>query len=324
MLLQQLNRRVFYSKNAITEDFINDILAKAKKATEAPTTSIKNRPRVANREDYRNRSKYRQRNANTIVASNDIPSPGNLATTVKIEQAQFKNKRGNQENSSDLLDLFDTAPVAGNNGAMISSAKNMVKYKARNGNAQRHRRGPGSSRSSTNARPFNLRRNSAIVMEQPEYVPPNDFYDLQEPTPQSLLQYYPSLSHTKRSRLINFAHKTLVESNYPIYRNPKLNNNDITFLPRMVSFGKYMPGTSVILEKEKLLKNNAIHINQEKYSCMTNGSYYTIPEAIAGNSNILNGIRLSLQRNSDLNSTKERVDSLYNICAGKKPITKLM
>ena len=356
-MLSRRVARACYSTN-ITQDFINDLLVRAKEAT---TNSVKtatpkqqngqkkgnynrnrdgerqgkfardgersgkfardgNRPprnangRRFNRDGQRNNQQQKSDTAQGQAMANADPN-----STVKFEQRQFGGRKSADTDSADLLDVLEDAP----------------KLNARSDNKQsfQKRRGPRVRRNASNQRGNDKFRapRAPVVVESLDYHP-------EEITPASLLKYSSDLYHVQSSRANNFALRSMNESNFPVVRQCNIDSVH-AYTPFLAdgSFGKYMPAHSLILQKEAQLRNTEVVVNKEELLASVKGKYPQLKDHkaadfkgvssnaatqknLAKHSHI---VRLALQNNTALNRNPEKLNIVYDVCSGLKPMSEL-
>ncbi|EDO16288.1 hypothetical protein Kpol_1053p25 [Vanderwaltozyma polyspora DSM 70294] len=176
----------------------------------------------------------------------------------------------------------------------------------------------------------------------------NDIYIPQQPTAVSLLKYYPKLASTANDRMISCAITSLNENNFPVNRplnlgisrtsrgkSGSLINNLIS--TDISNLGSYNNNTSLVLRKEKLLKNIVLNNNNnENVNSIIAGRYQNLPTlnlqafqaisknekkkyALVKNSNV---VRLSLEQ-SDNRIPFGKKQQLLDVCSGIKPVSEL-
>lgn len=333
-----LSRRVgraCYSTN-ITQDFINDLLARAKEATTQTPRKSQNkfrpqqgknnnngkysqsgerRPRTYyNRRFNRNDGDQRGPTSRGEVMTN---SNGNSAVT--LDQPQFSDKKSTSSDSIDLIDIIQDQP------------KKNTQYKRPN--SQRRKGDSKNNRISLRSTNSQYRQKKISIDVKSEDYHPEDV------SPASLLKYSPNLYYTQLSRLYSFALTTLKDSNFPTYRQPNMTTQKL-LTPLgggNNSFGKYIPANSLILQKERQLKNLEVDFDQSKYIASVKGKYFVLPtltaksfesisknetsqENFVKNSNI---VKLALQNNVDLNKDADKISLIYEVCSGLKPLSNL-
>ena len=339
--------RACYSTN-ITQDFINDLLVRAKEAT---TQSAKAAPQAKKQPSQRKNNNYnRGRNNNgEKFARGENRAPRNANgrrfnrdgqrneqqgsesvkgqamanvdpnSTIKLEQRQFGGKKDSDGNSVDFLDILENTP----------------KMDARTGGKQsfQKRRGPRVRRNASKQRGNDqfIPKSAPVVVESLDYYP-------EDITPASLLKYSSDLYHMQGARSNNFALRTMNESNFPINRSANITSEQVYApYPADGSFGKYMPAHSVILQKEAQLRNAEVSIKKDELLATVKGKYPQLKDhkatefksvssnaatqkSLASHSHI---VRLALQNNVALNRNPEKLNIVYDVCSGLKPISEL-
>ena len=243
--------------------------------------------------------------------------------TAAVTQPQFKkmqsNSKGNSKVEDDLLDVFNSS-MEQKSISFNKNSKSKARFQKKSHilTASKRRKVPQQQ-----------------LLQRAIKRPVSAEYILEEPTPLSILEYTPQVFPTKESKLINFSLDSLRKSNYPIYRSPNLGILKVhDFTLNTPNFGKYMPGSSLILAKEPQLQNLLLQGNSKDFHKLFRGEYQLLEpygrtdfekltkskEAVSKllhNSQI---VRLSLQSVVMESEDKKMV---YDVCSGIKPISEL-
>lgn len=351
MLSRQVGRAC-YSTN-ITQDFINDLLMRAKEATTHSAAAKKhnnnnadgtrkgseNRNPNFNRNRNNNGGKFAQnrqsrgrpfnnrRNNNNNRESSDKNSAmgqtmtnSNVKSDITLNQPQFANKKVAGTESVDFIDIIQDPTK------IKASSRQSFNQRRRDHRGKRTQNRSNLPRQQQDKIPIKRQ----IVSE--EYYPEDN-------TPASLLKYSSDLFHTQGSRSQSFAVKTLNDSNFPYNRGPAISSS-LKYSPLSFdeSFGKYMPAHSLILQREPQLKNLDVHIDNTNYLNVVKGKYNTLPvlstkdfETISSNKttqeNLLKHSKIvgtALQNDIHLNRDPTKFNVLFEVCSGLKPISELM
>lgn len=352
MLSRQIGRAC-YSTN-ITQDFINDLLMRAKEATTHSAAAKKinhnnnentrkgseNRNPNFNRNRNNNEGKFAQnrqsrsrpfnnKRYNNNRDKRDLPDKSsaigqtmtnsNVKSNITLNQPQFTNKKLEGTEAVDFIDIIQD--------------QNKIKTNSRQPFNQRKKDKRGKRTQSRSNLPRQLQNKIPIKRQiiSEEYYPEDN-------TPASLLKYSTDLFHTQGSRSQNFAMKTLYDSNFPVNRGPIISSSlKYSPLSSDASFGSYMPAHSLILQREPQLKNLDVHIDDASYSNMVKGKYNTLPElstkdfgSVSSNKktqeNLLKHSKLvgiALQNDVNLNRDTSKFNVLFEVCSGLKPISEL-
>ncbi|EJS42188.1 rsm28p [Saccharomyces arboricola H-6] len=356
--------RAHYSTN-VTEDFINSILARAQEATaKASSNAIKLDQMKDNRTPNKNRNRNQNRNNRNYdkdkprdgrqgeknMRLNNRTANGNSAHANRqqwnrsaktssandsssgnntVVQPQFKkmqNSKNNSEESSalgdDLLDVFNSS----------------VEQKQRPNNFNNNSKFQTRFQKKSHILTVSKRRKAAPQQQQQQRAvkrAASSEYILEEPTPLSLLEYSPQVFPTKESKLISYTLDSLKKSNYPIYRSPNLGILKVRdFTLNTPNFGKYTPGSSLILAKEPQLQNLPLQEDIEELHKRARGEYQLLKpyagkdfENLTKSKDGVNKLvqnsqiaRLSLQ---SVVMDSEDKKLVYDVCSGIKPISEL-
>lgn len=342
MIIGKMNRA--YS-TGVTQEFLQNILARAqeasaKKATAAANgggsrsgrTYEKRNIRTPKRDNFNtsNRGRHSQQSLDAVVTSRVKPT---FNHSIVNKQPQFKRKgttglktaAGEEE---DFINAFDSSKFSDRKQSKKATPLS-------NRRSPRNKDVPGMSRKMRNRDDTPLSPPVKPRVSQAAYVP-------QEPTPLSLLKFYPDLPVTPTSRMISYSLSLLKSANFPLYR--RANYGFVSNLgdrPKSVSytlkspyFGEYTPASSLIFQREKLFKNLTVQADPSKFDAAVLGEYPKLKiltkndfasiakvakkkEELAANSNV---VRSCLQGNLLSPESKELV---YQVCSGLKPISEL-
>lgn len=356
--------RSLYSTN-ITQDFITDLLARAKEATaksKVESAGQKKNMRMKSKGKYqgKNQDAGQKNRANGPSVGRNGRSGSRTQTRTKqefhpmtahsrdsnqimLKQPQFTKKHDNTllgtKEGSDLMDIFDIStakdqPISNQSKFNVSAGR---RFKNQKNSGRKPTNRPGANRSKMPIR--NARFTQRENIKQNYQVRSSEDFEIEDPTPSSLLKYSTNLFHTPRSRLFNFAMQSLRDSDYPVNREPNYRILNVpqtnNFKPNLDSFGKYISTTSsLILERQPLLDNTSINFDSDKFKETVSGRYFKIIEGkpedfktIANNEKIKddliknsNTVKLSLQ-NSGLDNANKQL--LYDVCSGLKPVSEL-
>ena len=355
MLSRQIGRAC-YSTN-ITQDFINDLLMRAKEATtnSAATQKITRN----NNENFRKGSEHRNPSFNRNRNNND----GKFAQNRHPRNKSFNNRRHN--NNRDKRDSTDKSSAIGQtmtnsdvksnitlNQPQFANKKldgiesvdfidiiqdqNKTKTTSRKPFNQRNRDQRGK-RNQNRTNLTNLPRQLQNKIPIKTQIISEDYYP-EDITPPSLLKYSSHLFHTQGSRSQSFAMKILNDSNFPVNRGPSISSSlKYSPLSSDESFDKYMPAHSLILQREPQLKNLDVQFDNTNYSNIVKGKYNTAPklsvkdfETVSSNKktqeNLLQHSKLvgiALQNDVALNRDPSKFNLLFEVCSGLKPISEL-
>ncbi|KAG0655665.1 hypothetical protein C6P45_002920 [Maudiozyma exigua] len=352
MLSRQVGRAC-YSTN-ITQDFINDLLMRAKEATTHSAAARKHNNNNNNVNNARKGSENRNPNFNRNRNNNG----GKFAQSRQSRGRPFNNRRNNNNgkssdknraigqtmtNSNVKSDItlnqpqFANKKVAGTESVdFINIIQDPTKIKANSrqsfNQSKRDQRGKRSQNRSNLPRQYQDKIPIKRQVVSEEYYPEDN-------TPASLLKYSSDLFHTQGSRSQSFAVKILKDSNFPINRGPTISSS-LKYSPLSFneSFGKYMPAHSLILQREPQLKNLDVYIDNPNYLNVVKGKYTAPPvlstkdfETVSSNKttqeNLLKHSKLvgtALQNDVHLNRDPTKFNVLFEVCSGLKPISELM
>lgn len=343
MIIGKLSR-AHYS-TGVTQEFLQNILARAqeasaKKATAAATaggskpwrTHEKRTMKTPKRDNLNpsNRGRQSQQSPNAVVTSRVKPT---FNHSIVNKQPQFKRKgtTGLKSDAAeeDLINAFDSSKFSDRKHAKKATPLS-------NRRTSRSKDVPGMSRKP--------RRNRDDTLLSPPVKPrvSQEAYVPQEPTPLSLLKFYPPLPITPTSRMISYSLDLLKSADFPLYRRANYgfisNLNDrpksVSYTLKSPYFGEYTPASSLIFQREKLFKNLTVQADPSKFNAVVLGEYPKLKastkndfasiakvgkkkEELVANSN---AVRCSLQGNMMDAESKELV---YQVCSGLKPISEL-
>ena len=340
MLFRRVSRAAY--STGLSQSFIDELLAKAKEATTTTAKEHAARPRSHKQRDLPRGRRFENRGQNRRASGKDgeprKATTAGLAPTRqgsqrrnaprspaggKLSQPQFSGRAGSVGKGEDLLDVLEgDNTLAGVSGSRTGAARSKT---------------GGKSRRTIRTKPLSPRvtvpgQITPKVQQETQYFYP------EEPSPASLLKYSTNLFHCSASKLSNFAVSTLNNANFPVYRHPHVVSGADSFTISEASFNKYVPGYSTIFQKEKLLKNLSVNIDQAKYDATVRGSYAVLPtlqrdnfntvtknesskEKLLANSNV---VRLSLLKNPDINANPQVLELLYKTCSGLEPVSSLL
>ena len=331
-----------YSSGNVTNDFLQQILARAQEATSIKAMVLKKQEALERTNQNKRRTRRRgiegmqgrrinddMNNRNTVYTK--VKKIGENEEKIFNKQPQFKKKFFNNDVGSnlneggELLDAFEPKDYK-----FSKSSKTKIFNKKREVPGLNNKRFGSSNENS-----FAIQR-KAVVSET--YIP-------QEPTPLSLLKYYPQLANTANSRLVNFAINAMKEVNYPLNRQVNFGVStsgeaedvlNTSFTCSSESYGSYEGGNSIILQREKLFKNLKVTGDLNQLEASVNGKYRSLPtlnantfqniakttkkiDELLHNSKI---VKLSLENNNP-DIPLETKELLFNICSGTKPVSGL-
>ena len=340
MLFRRVSRAAY--STGLSQSFIDELLAKAKEATTTTAREHAARPRSHKQRDIPRGRRFDKRGQNWRASGKEGESrKGTTAGTAstrhgsqrrnaskspaggKLNQPQFSGSTGAVGKGEDLLDVLEgDNTLAGVSGSRTGVARSKT---------------GGKSRRTTRTKPA-LPRVTAPGQITPKVQQETQYFYPEEPSPASLLKYSTNLFHCSASKLSNFAVATMNDANFPVYRHPHILPGADSFMISEASFNKYVPGHSAIFQKEKLLKNLSVDVDQAKYDAAVRGSYAALPklerdsfnavtknesskEKLLANSNV---VRLSLLRNPDVNANPQVLELLYKTCSGLEPVSSLL
>lgn len=356
----QRTSRALYSTE-ITQDFLKDLLDRAKKATTLPSTTPTKHVNNSNKQftkglkhgkkkftaPKRSRQNFKNNNNNIKNTHLDFHPMTSKVTRETIltnlpKQPQFqKTSKQIKGMDTDLLDVLDNTEK----GKISSTTPTEEKLKLQsNRNRNSNNRNKNKSRNrNTNKfdQPsgFIYRKhisptvNKSLVKSQT--VP--ETFQLNPINPNSLLKFYPSLNVNTKTRWINFILNSMNESNFPLYREPNISYaklikdqiegpikpNDV-FTVKTPGFGKYIyeNSYSVKLEREPQVENINVTLNKDKFNEMVLGKYESIEtETDSSSDNHETRVKLSLQQCAGLSNTDKKW--LYEVCSGSIPLTQI-
>ncbi|GAV52287.1 hypothetical protein ZYGR_0AG02780 [Zygosaccharomyces rouxii] len=304
--------RAYYS-TGVTQEFLQNILARAQEATARKTDSAANPAR-------RRRDNVKKANRRSKPVSPRVKPAA--SPNVINKQPQFKRKNGAaMKGQSEGVDLID----------VMSDSKPRPSKKS--GFRQSKREIPGMGKSTM------VKGEGKLFVPKPavqkEYAP-------QEPTPLSLMRFRPDIPVTPASRMINYSLDALKSANYPLNRFPNYGFYDnaqgspkhIAISLHTPNFGSYQPDQGLVFEREKFISELAIECEPSKLGAQVSGKYQILKqhnmedfktiaksekkrEELVKNAEV---VRKSLESNPLDPAVKEL---LYDVCSGLKPISDL-
>lgn len=346
--------------STVSQDFLKNVLERVKETASRKDTTL-SRPRkntVNARADKKGGSARHsnRRNGASGKGGNNINgnningnnSNGNRfqeqivqrtkpAINVSIINRQPQFKRAGKDSGSgsvvaesaeDLMDVLESTSAASSHSRSARTPRNMPRTARK---TQRNVPGLAKDQASTNDIISQAKKHTELHVYAPD-----------EPTPLSLLKYSPNLSHCPVARLSKYSLATLEQANFPLYRQvnlgvsstPHAKPENVSLSPKSEFFGQYTPGSSLILQKERLLKNTATVNSLEQFEASVKGQYaplkpFTTKDfaslaksdkkraELVRNSEV---VRLSLEANTLDTAKKELV---YQVCSGLKPVSTL-
>lgn len=305
----KLNRAPY--STGVTQEFLQNILARAQEATAKKAGSAAN---PARRDNVKKANRRLKPVAPRVTP---VSSP-----SVINKQPQFKKRKGTaMKRESEDVDLI----------AVMSNSKPRPNKKSGSRNFRRDI--PGMTKSTMAKGESKLFVPKRVV--QKEYVP-------QEPTPSSLIRFCPAIPVTPASRMINYSLDALKSADYPLNRFPNYGFYDnaqgppkhVAISLRTPSFGRYQPDYGLVFEREKFLSELSIECEPSKVGAQVSGKYQTLnqyskedfktmaksekkKEELLKNAEV---VRKSLESNPLDPAVKEL---LYDVCSGLKPISDL-
>ncbi|CAB4253592.1 similar to Saccharomyces cerevisiae YDR494W RSM28 Mitochondrial ribosomal protein of the small subunit [Maudiozyma barnettii] len=347
--------RACYSTN-ITQDFINDLLVRAKEATTHSVTAknqqtqnkrTNNRnntsnynnnrgPRTGNNGSYKiaqngqnkersfnNRkfNRYDRQEFDNRSHKGEVMTNSNAKSDITLQQPQFADKKNAGSESIDFIDIIQDQDKTKTH----SSRKPFTQRK-------RESRGKKPYTRSTATSNYQNRQRPKVEVASELYYPEDN-------TPESLLKYSSDIYSIQSSRSKNLAVNELINSNFPVNRQPNFSSTS-RYTPLFQgtnSFGKYMPAHSLILQQEAQLKNHAVESDNLKFAMAVKGKYNpllsltskdfesissnkTTQESLLQNSK---AVGLALQNNVDMNRDPKRFNLIFEVCSGLKPLSEL-
>ncbi|SMN19534.1 similar to Saccharomyces cerevisiae YDR494W RSM28 Mitochondrial ribosomal protein of the small subunit [Maudiozyma saulgeensis] len=355
MLSRQVGRAC-YSTN-ITQDFINDLLVRAKEATTHSVaaksqhtqnkrgnfnnTNIKNNNYNNNRDtrtgnngkfkfaqnkgrSFNNRkfNRYDKQGSEGNITKGQVMTNSNVKSDITLQQPQFAGKKNAESESIDFIDIIQDQDKTKN----VSSRQKPVVQRKRDTRGRK----PHMRLTTTNN--FQKRQRPKVEIVSELYYPEDN-------TAESLLKYSSDLYSVQSTRAKNFALKELENSNFPVNRQPNFSSTS-KYSPLFNgnnSFGKYMPANSLILQQEAQLKNHTMETDNVKYIAAVKGKYNSLSSLTLKNfnsistnktiqENLLNNsktVGLALQNNVDMNRDPEKFNLIFEVCSGLKPLSEL-
>lgn len=329
----------------VTQEFLQNILARAQEATakksvtgnkSAPKTNWRNSRKSSQRA---NRSSQNASNGNSdaqrrspvgVVSSRMHPTVNH---NIVNKQPQFQRKTINDGKNAalgdDLIDAFES--TKSNTLSRARSKSTDSNYRRNN----RHRDAPGfQKKSKDNNKRLEISAATSRVV-QDAYVP-------QEPTPLSLLRFHADLPNTASSRLVNYYLDVMKSANFPLFR--RLNYGVLTRAeepPKNLAynintpfFGKYTPASSLILEREKLFKNLVMSEDRSKFDSMVSGKYQELKHL---EKNQFSGLTKSDKKKQEFEYNADVVrrglessivdqeikENAYQVCTGLRHLSEL-
>lgn len=309
--------RACYS-TGVTQEFLQNILARAQEATAKKTSPAANTAR--RRKDSFKKDNSKKANFHSKPVTPRVKPAA--SPNVINKQPQFKRKNGGaMKGDSEGVDLIDA----------MSESKPPPSKKTAFRKSKREI--PGMTKS------------TMIKGEGKQFVPKpavQKDYAPQEPTPLSLMRFSPDIPFTPASRMINYSLDALKSANYPLsrfpnygfYENAQGSAKHIAISLQTPNFGRYQPGQGLAFEREKFLSELAIECEPSKLGSQVSGKYQVLKqhnkedfktiaksekkrEELVKNAEVA---RKSLESNSLDPAVKEL---LYDVCSGLKPISDL-
>lgn len=339
--------RANYS-TGVTQEFLQNILARAQEATAKKTATAINKSNSKTKSRYdrsstqnSSRAKYAGSSRGRGRDGEERTTTGTVASRVKPtfnhsivnKQPQFKKRTAagvrNPASGDEMIDAFESTRISNqtrnNKRTANAGTRKNNKNRGVSGSVKRTRDGNDS----LDFPPVKARAT------QEAYLP-------QEPTPLSLLKFFPNLPNTPSSRLVNYSLDRMKSANFPLFRRanygpaipPQGSSKSLTFTLNTPYFGKYTPASSLVFEKEKQIKNLSVVEDKPKFEAAVLGKYHELKalgkndfkaisksdkkkEELAFNANIA---RHSLQGSIPDSEMKETV---YQICSGLRSVSEL-